>query len=213
MAFNADHARRMRQALAGSGRVVPVGIQSVSAEVFEKVKSVNTPENMGAITAIHAHMYRNEPADATFGGSTSTTLTQKVNKIATTTMVISSLNPSTFGQTVTFTATVGSSAGAPPNGEVIAFKNGATALGAGILSGGTTSYSTSSLNAGLRSITASYAGDLTLASSSGSVTQTINSASTSLTLTSWGQPCWGRARWTRAERQRLARTRWRWDRT
>jgi len=61
MAFNTDHARRMRRALAGSGRVVQVGIQSVSAEVFEKVKSVNTGENMGAITAIHAHMYRNAP--------------------------------------------------------------------------------------------------------------------------------------------------------
>ena len=61
MAFNTDHARRMRRAFEGSGRVVQVGIQSVTAEVFEMVKSLNTPENMGDITAIHTHMYRNAP--------------------------------------------------------------------------------------------------------------------------------------------------------
>jgi len=61
MAFNTGHARRMRRAFEGSGRVVQVGIQSVTAEVFELVKSLNTPENMGEITAIHTHMYRNAP--------------------------------------------------------------------------------------------------------------------------------------------------------
>jgi predicted dehydrogenase len=61
MAFNPDHARRMRRAFEGSGRVVQVGIQSVTAEVFAQVKSLNTPENMGDITAIHTHMYRNAP--------------------------------------------------------------------------------------------------------------------------------------------------------
>jgi predicted dehydrogenase len=61
MAFNTDHARRMRRAFEGSGRVVQVGIQSVTAEVFAMVKSLNTPEAMGNITAIHTHMYRNAP--------------------------------------------------------------------------------------------------------------------------------------------------------
>src|SRR2546427_219746 len=61
MAFNTDHARRMRRVLQGSARVVQVGIQSVSAEVFGTVKALITPRNMGAITAIHTHMYRNAP--------------------------------------------------------------------------------------------------------------------------------------------------------
>jgi len=61
MAFNTDHARRMRRAFEGSGRVVQVGIQSVTAEVFDLVKSLNTSDNMGTITAIHTHMYRNAP--------------------------------------------------------------------------------------------------------------------------------------------------------
>lgn len=61
MAFNTDHARRMRRAYEGSGRVVQVGIQSVTAEVFELAKSFNTPEKIGQITALHTHMYRNAP--------------------------------------------------------------------------------------------------------------------------------------------------------
>ena len=61
MAFNPDHARRMRRAYEGSGRVVQVGIQSVTSEVLDLVKSLNTPENMGEITALHTHMYRNAP--------------------------------------------------------------------------------------------------------------------------------------------------------
>ncbi len=61
MAFNTDHARRMRRALQGSDRVVQVGIQSVSAGVFGMVKALITPEKMGDITAIHTHMYRNAP--------------------------------------------------------------------------------------------------------------------------------------------------------
>ena len=61
MAFNPDHARRMRRAFEKSDRVVQVGIQSVTAEVFGLVKSLNTQDNMGQITAIHTHMYRNAP--------------------------------------------------------------------------------------------------------------------------------------------------------
>jgi len=52
-----------------------------------------------------------------------------VNQAATATTVTSSLNPSTFGQSVTFTATV-SSAGGTPTGTVT-FYDGATTLGTG----------------------------------------------------------------------------------
>src|SRR6185369_15784029 len=56
--------------------------------------------------------------------STSPTLTQTVNKASTTTALGSSANPSTFGQSVTFTATV---TGQSPTGTVT-FKDGATAI-------------------------------------------------------------------------------------
>jgi predicted dehydrogenase len=61
MAFNPDHAKRMRRALEGSGRIVQVGIQSTSGPGVEKAREYLTPERMGMITQIHTHHYRNEP--------------------------------------------------------------------------------------------------------------------------------------------------------
>jgi predicted dehydrogenase len=59
MAFNPDHARRMRRALEGSGRVVQVGIQSTSGPALEQARGLAGEDRMGTITAIHTHMYRN----------------------------------------------------------------------------------------------------------------------------------------------------------
>jgi predicted dehydrogenase len=61
MAFNPDHAKRMRKAFEGSGRVVQIGIQSTSGEGFLKARQLATPDRMGVITAIHTHHYRNAP--------------------------------------------------------------------------------------------------------------------------------------------------------
>src|SRR5206468_5963027 len=51
------------------------------------------------ITAVYS-------GDVNFNTSTSASFTQTVNKASTTAVVISSVNPSVFGQSVTFTATV-----------------------------------------------------------------------------------------------------------
>jgi predicted dehydrogenase len=61
MAFSPDHAKRMRKALNGSGRVVQVGIQMISGPGMTMVREFATPERMGVITAIHTHHYRNAP--------------------------------------------------------------------------------------------------------------------------------------------------------
>jgi predicted dehydrogenase len=61
MAFSPDHAKRMRKALDGSGRVVQVGIQMISGPGMTMVREFATPERMGVITAIHTHHYRNAP--------------------------------------------------------------------------------------------------------------------------------------------------------
>jgi predicted dehydrogenase len=61
MAFNPDHAKRMRAALEGSGRVVQVGIQSTSSPWFERARELTASERVGKITAIHTHHYRNAP--------------------------------------------------------------------------------------------------------------------------------------------------------
>lgn len=102
----------------------------------------------------------------------------------TSTSITSSLNPSVVGQAVTFTAAVSSSAGAPPNGETITFKNGSSILGTAPLSAGTASLTTSSLAAGIYTITASYPGDATFAAStSPGLRQVVNSTTKSATAT------------------------------
>ena len=61
MAFNPDHARRMRHAMEGSDRVVQVGVQSTSGKAFSRARELATPDRMGTITAVHTHHYRNRP--------------------------------------------------------------------------------------------------------------------------------------------------------
>jgi predicted dehydrogenase len=61
MAFNPDHAKRMRKALEGSGRVVQVGIQSTSSPAVEQVRDYLQPEHIGLITQLHTFHYRNAP--------------------------------------------------------------------------------------------------------------------------------------------------------
>lgn len=64
MAFNPHHARMMKEAFEGSNRVVQVGIQSTSGPVQGKAHSMASPDEMGVVTALHTHMYRN----AAYGG-------------------------------------------------------------------------------------------------------------------------------------------------
>ncbi|MBI3640208.1 MAG: Ig-like domain repeat protein [Thaumarchaeota archaeon] len=92
--------------------------------------------------------------DANFNPSTSTPLTQTVTKADPITTVVSSVNPSVIGQSVTFIATVTSPDGTPTG--TVTFFDGSTILGTGILSGGVAMFSTSSLSSGSHSITASY---------------------------------------------------------
>ncbi len=80
----------------------------------------------------------------------------------TTTVLTSSLNPSTRGEAVTFTAVV---APAPPDGELVTFKHGSKVLGTGSLNGGSASFTISTLLPGTPNITAVYGGDQIFTSS------------------------------------------------
>jgi YVTN family beta-propeller protein len=124
---------------------------------------------------------------AKFVSSTSNTVTQTVNPAATTTTVMSSLNPSSLGQAVTFNATVNSSAGTP-TGKVT-FYLGSTSLGSSTLSGGVATLATSALPGGRDSVVAKYGGATDFAASTGSIIQTVESsgATTTTTLVS-GEP-------------------------
>jgi Bacterial Ig-like domain (group 3)/FG-GAP-like repeat/Cep192 domain 4/FG-GAP repeat len=89
----------------------------------------------------------------------------------------SSLNPSSAGQAVTFTASVAASIGGSPapTGSVT-FMDGGTALGSASLSSGQANFTTSSLSAGTHTITAAYSGDSNFNPNTGApLSQVVNS--------------------------------------
>jgi hypothetical protein len=92
-------------------------------------------------------------------GNGPATITATVIGEKTTTTLTSSPNPSTDGESVTFTASVSSSEGAPPDGETVAFMHGKTVLGTGTLSSGSATFMTSTLKVGTTPVQAVYGGD------------------------------------------------------
>jgi len=114
--------------------------------------------------------------DQNFSPSTSKAVFQAIGKATTTTALVSSLNPSTVGQPVTFTATVAPEFSGTPTGAVV-FKNGTVTLGTATLSGGLASYTTTKLAVGMESITAAYGGSSSFTrSTSTPLIQTVNPA-------------------------------------
>ena len=89
---------------------------------------------------------------------------------ASSTALASSVNPSTFGQPVTFTATVTSQAGTPTGS--VSFSSDGNPLGTVTLTGATATFSTSGLSLGDHTISAAYAGDANFLTSSATLTQT-----------------------------------------
>jgi hypothetical protein len=142
-------------------------------------KATFTVSPMGAGSASVTAKYA---GDSNYATSTSSALTQVVNLHSTTTTVTSSAATVAFGASVTLTATVSPSV---PDGEIVTFYSGKTSLGTGTTKSGKATYSTSSLDAGTASITATYAGDSGYATStSTALTQTISKASSSTKLSS-----------------------------
>src|SRR5262249_51561030 len=105
------------------------------------------------------------------------------------TTLISSTNPSLFGQSVTFTATVNPVAPGTgtPSGSVT-FLDGATTLGTETLSGGAATFTTSALSVAGHPITASYGDDSTFNPSTSAVlTQTVNKGNATVDLSALNQ--------------------------
>ena len=137
----------------------------------------------------------NEPSSLTVDGRGNIYIAETNNNTvdelvsATTTIVTSSLNPSTLGASVTFTATVSVSAGTPTG--TVAFMDGGNALGSVGLSAGVATLATSALGLGAHSITARYSSDSNYAPSTSTVlTQTVavSKAITSILLDSSASP-------------------------
>ena len=130
------------------------------------IGTISTPQLSAGTHSITAQYN----GDATYSGSSSSTLSHTVNKAATTTTLTSNRNPANGGQSVTFTAAV-----SPAATGTVQFFDGTTLIGSAALSAGSASVSTSSLSAGTHSMTATYVGDANFTGSTSAVlTQTIN---------------------------------------
>ncbi|HMF93192.1 MAG TPA: N,N-dimethylformamidase beta subunit family domain-containing protein [Vicinamibacterales bacterium] len=119
------------------------------------------------------------------------TFTITVNKATTTTALSSSLNPTVYGQAVTFTATV--AVVAPGSGTAsgtVTFMDGAAALGTATLDAGAkATFTTSGVRAGARSITAVYAGAAVFGgSTSAALTQNVGTVKLTITADSKTRP-------------------------
>jgi len=89
---------------------------------------------------------------------------------ATSTTLISSLDPSNYGQAVTFTATVTPKSGSATPTRTVNFFDGSTNLGSSTLnSSGVATLAISTLSGGTHSMTAGYNGDATFAPSTSAV--------------------------------------------
>ena len=112
-------------------------------------------------------------------------MTQVVTPLSTTTTLTSSLNPSTYGQPITWTATVTSAGSHGPTGKVKF-----AGIGVATLNGsGVATFTKTWLNAATYAITAEYEGDEASApSDSAALNQVVNPATTTTVVTSPANP-------------------------
>ncbi len=145
---------------------------NVAHKTFSQTWQIDIPQVVGAGQAYVGFT----------GGTGGETSSQKIESwtyvgtntsspVSTTTTLVSSLNPAYVGQTITFTATVASTAS--PTGS-ITFRQGSTALATVPLANRQATYSATYSSAASRSITASYSGDANdQASTSTALTQVV----------------------------------------
>ncbi|HUL44635.1 MAG TPA: Ig-like domain repeat protein [Bacteroidota bacterium] len=151
---------------------------------------VATFSTSGLAVAVHS-MTASYEGDASHASSVSSPLSDTVNKANTTVTLLSDINPSVFGESVIFTATV--SAAAPGSGVptgTVTFKNGTGVIGTGSLDGsGKATLTTSALSSGVHAITADYNDDVNFNSGSSSAySDTVNKSGTTSSLTAIPSP-------------------------
>jgi uncharacterized repeat protein (TIGR01451 family) len=157
-----------------------------TATVTGGTAAINVTESS---PGIHATTASYAPPDGNSTASTSSAVNENVLAPSQTTLV-SGPNPTSYGQTVTFTATVAFASGpgvtgssGTPTGQVIFLVDDAPVATVGLDSSGTATYATTTLLASTHTITAEYQGDAVYApSGSAAVSQTVTVAATTTTL-------------------------------
>ncbi|HET8624082.1 MAG TPA: Ig-like domain repeat protein [Gemmatimonadales bacterium] len=168
-----------------------------------EVQGAQAPNGSGEVTYATSFNASESPITihACYSGSTTpkfgaseASLVQDVDPAATTTTVESSANPSVFSQPVTFTVTVAVVApGAGTPGGTVKLVNGACIggdeLGSASLSGGQATFNNiTELPVGSHTVRGCYQGNADFVASSGPVTQIVNRASTTTTISSDANP-------------------------
>ena len=141
---------------------------------------------------LHTSITATYAGDTSFAGSSGTLASgQAVGQSSTTTALSSSANPATFGQSMTFTATVASGLGTFDNGGTVQFAIDGANFGSPVsLTSGKATIQASTLIVGTHTVTATYSGDTNFAGGSGTLSggQVVNQSSTTTTVSSTASP-------------------------
>jgi hypothetical protein len=140
------------------------------------------PAGTDSVSAVYS-------GDSNSTGSSSGAISDKVDKAETTAVINSKTSAATYGQPVTFNASVSSSTGAIPTGSV-SFKHGSTVLATVVLSpAGGASATVTTLPTGTDNVTVMYAATGNFKEdTSSAVTVTVSVAATTTTLSSAPNP-------------------------
>jgi hypothetical protein len=162
----------------GSGAAT-LGVGTLNAKGIAVIATSSLAVGQDTLTAVYA-------GDVKDNGSTSPALTQTVQIATSSTTLASTANPSMFGGSVTFTATITTNGGVATG--TVTFSDGAKVLGTAPVNAGTAVFSVSTLAIGAHSITAAYGGDANDTSSqSSAMSQQVLQAG-AVTLTSSANP-------------------------
>ena len=154
-----------------------VNLNAAGAAVFT---TSSLPVGTNTVTAVYS-------GDANHVASTSTPVSEQIVQIAGVSLT-SSVNPSVAGQDVVFTMKVSGNNGVVPTGTVT-FTDGSTALGTATLDGtGAGSFQSAVLAVGTHNIKASYGGDKNYAAASATLVQTVQNASTQISVAASANP-------------------------
>jgi hypothetical protein len=164
-------------AVYGGGGVIPDGSTVL---FFDNGNFLDAPTTVNGVattnqvfTTTGTHMITVEYDGDLYHTEKTQTKNEVISHFTSVTTVTSNPNPSTFGQSVTITATVATAADGGATGNVTFFSNGKS-LKVVALVNGVATYSTTTLALGTDAITTKYYGDSLSTSSTGATTQTVN---------------------------------------
>ena len=174
------------QVTAGTGTGTPTGTVQLSSDGA----AIGNGTLSGGQTTVIANLSTGThtitasySGDSSFGAATAT-LQEVVNKPTAALTLTSSNATPVYGQPVTFTAQLGSQSLA----GAVQFLDGTTAIGSAQASSGVATFTAANLSAGVHPIQAAWAGDASNAAATSQVlSQTVNQAQTTTTISASGQ--------------------------